>query len=73
MDSISNDNNMSSVLYLNNLINAISNCKKFYLSSSDIDSIIDCFGINIVARIDMQYQSSDFIFYASIRNNNDYF
>ena len=55
MDSISNDNNVSSVLYLNSLINAISNCKKFYLSSGDIDSMIDCFGINIVARANMQY------------------
>ena len=62
MNSISNNNNMSVILYFNSLINATSDCKQFCFSSSNINSIMNCFGMNIAARVDVQYQSSNSIF-----------
>ena len=55
MNNISNNNNMSGILYLNSLINATSDCKQFYFSSSNINSIMNFFGMNIAARMDVQY------------------
>jgi len=40
IDSISNNDNASSVLYLNSLINAIFDCKQFCLSNSNVDSML---------------------------------
>lgn len=53
MDSISNNDNMSNILDLNNSINITSNCKQFHFSRSDIDSIINCFGMNTMTRADI--------------------
>jgi len=62
MNSISNNNNMSGILYLNSLINTISDCKQLCFSSSNINSIMDCFGMNIAARVDIKTIGSGLCF-----------
>ena len=63
MNSISNNNNMSGILYLNSLINTISDCKQLCFSSSNINSIMNCFGINIAARVDIKTIGSGLCFF----------
>ena len=63
MNSISNNNNMSGILYLNSLINTISDCKQLCFSSSNINSIINCFGMNSAARVDIKTIGSGLCFF----------
>jgi len=53
VDNICDDNNVSDILNINSLINAASDSEQFYFSKSDVDSIINCFYINVLTRADM--------------------
>ena len=53
MNSISDNNNVSGIFDLNSLINTISNCEQFHFSKSNIDSMMNFFGINIITIVDI--------------------
>jgi len=71
VNSISNDDDVSYIKYLNYLINATSDSKQFCLSRSNVNNIIDSSDYNAVTRANMQYWSGNIILDNSIENNKD--
>ena len=55
------------------MINPISDGKQFCFSRSDIDSMMDYFGQNVLTRADIWNWSRSIVFDTSIRDNNDSF
>ena len=63
---VCDDNNVINVDYLGGLINAISDSKKFGLSGSDIDCIIESLDNGIIMDMNMSNWSGYLIFDAYI-------
>ena len=53
VNSISDNDDVSYIKYLNYLINATSDNKQFYLSISDINSLMDSSNYNAMTRANM--------------------
>jgi len=73
VNSISDNDDVSYIKYLNYLINATSDNKQFYLSRSDINSLMDSSNYNAVTRANIQYWSGNIILDTSIGNDKDYY
>ena len=50
MNSIGDDDNVGCVNYLNCLVNTASDSEQFHFSRSDVDSMMNSFGWNIVIK-----------------------
>ena len=71
-NSISDNDNMCSVLHLNRSINPTPNGKEFCFSRHYIHCMINSFCDNILTSVNVRDQCSDIVFDTSIQNDENY-